>query len=153
MHPLLPLFTNSTNLEIDFGLDFIAGEFGLELPLVGEKNLGPLFEKSIGIYETNFELFDNTFQLGGFNQEKVNFKIGTVPELEQSQTQIRLLSTAFSQPVEDSFLSSQINRKKVHEPSSIIGLLTLGIFGGGLIFKKSEKSVKSIKNSKILVTK
>lgn len=147
------LFTNSTNLEIDFGLDFIAGEFGLELPLVGEKNLGPLFEKSIGIYETNFELFDNTFQLGGFNQEKVNFKIGTVPELEQSQTQIRLLSTAFSQPVEDSFLSSQINRKKVHEPSSIIGLLTLGIFGGSLIFKKSEKSVKSIKNSKILVTK
>jgi hypothetical protein len=112
-----------------------------------------LFEKSIGIYETTFELFDNTFQLGGFNQEKVNFKIGTVPELEQPQTQIRLLSTAFSQPVEDSLLSSQINRKKVPEPSSIIGLLTLGIFGGSLIFKKSEKSVKPIKKSKILVTK
>ena len=137
------LFSNSTSLGIDFGLDFMAGEFGLELPLVGDQNLGPLFEESIGIYETAFELFDNTFQLGGFNQEKVNFQIGTVPEFEQNQTQLGLLSTEFSQEVENSFLSSQITNKKVPEPSSIIGLLTLGIWGGSLIFKNQGNLSKS----------
>ena len=70
------LFSNSTSLGIDFGLDFMAGEFGLELPLIGEQNIGPMFEESISIYETAFELFNNTFQLGGFNQETVNFEIG-----------------------------------------------------------------------------
>ncbi|MDJ0516110.1 MAG: hypothetical protein QNJ74_07550 [Trichodesmium sp. MO_231.B1] len=38
------LFSNSTSLGIDFGLDFVAGEFGLELPIIGNQNLGSLFE-------------------------------------------------------------------------------------------------------------
>ncbi|MGD1702052.1 hypothetical protein [Dapis sp. BLCC M229] len=61
------LFSNSTSLGIDFGLDFVAGEFGLELPIIGNQNLGYLFEESIGIYETAVEVFHNTFQLDGFN--------------------------------------------------------------------------------------
>ncbi|MGD1804607.1 PEP-CTERM sorting domain-containing protein [Dapis sp. BLCC M126] len=141
------LFRNSTSLGIDFGLDFLAGEFGLELPIIGNQNLGPLFEESIGIYETAFELFNNTFQLGGFNQEKVNFQIETVAESLNNQPQISLLSAALAQPEKNSYLSNnnlrventEISKEvRVPEPSSTIGLLTLGILGSGLIFKNKK---------------
>ena len=131
------LFRNSTRLGIDFGLDFMGGEFGLELPIVGNQNFGPLFAESIGIYETDLELFDNTFKLGGFNQETVNFQVETMAEVTENETQISLLSAGLAQPV----LSSNITtNKKVRtpEPSSIIGLFSLGILGSGLILKQKK---------------
>ncbi len=93
------LFSNSTSLGINFGLDFMAGEFGLELPVIGNQNIGYLFEESIDLYETAVELFNNTFELGGFNQETVNFQIATVGEYWHIQAQISLRSAALVQPV------------------------------------------------------
>ncbi|MGD1713267.1 PEP-CTERM sorting domain-containing protein [Dapis sp. BLCC M172] len=141
------LFSNSTSLGIDFSLDFLAGEFALELPIVGNQNLGPLVEESIGIYDTAFELFNNTFQLGGFNQEKVNFQIETVAEDLKTEPQISLLSAVLAQSVKNSYLSNnnlrventEISKEvRVPEPSSTIGLFTLGILGSGLIFKNKK---------------
>ncbi len=143
------LFSNSTSLGINFGLDFIAGEFCLESPIIGNQNLGPLFEESIGIYDTAFELFNNTFQLGGFNQEIVNFQIETMAESLKTQPQISLLSASLPQPAKNSYLSNNNLRFKntevskevrVPEPSSTIGLFTLGILGSGLIFKNKKLS-------------
>lgn len=138
------LFSNSTSLGIDFGLDFMAGEFGLELPLIGEKNIGPMFEESISIYETAFELFNNTFQLGGFNQETVNFEIGieigNLQEDRSEQREISSRSAELSQLGENSFVSSQTTSERVPEPSSIIGLFTLGVWGVSLSFKNKENS-------------
>ena len=133
------LFSNSTSLGIDFGLDFMAGEFGLELPLIGEQNIGPMFEESISIYETAFELFNNTFQLGGFNQETVNFEIGIgIGNLQEDRSEQRGISSRsaeLSQLGENSFVSSQTTSERVPEPSSIIGLFTLGVWGVSLSFK------------------
>ncbi|MEM1171591.1 MAG: PEP-CTERM sorting domain-containing protein [Cyanobacteria bacterium P01_H01_bin.35] len=137
------LFSNSTSLGIDFSLDFLAGELGLELPVIGNQNIAPLFQESIDIYETAFELFNNTFELGGFNQETVNFQIPTA-EFWQSEPQISLRSAALAQPVRNSFLSSKVTKEVgVPEPSSIIGLLTFGMFGGGLMFKNKRNRAKS----------
>lgn len=135
------LFRNSTSLGIDFGLDFMAGEFGLELPIIGNQNFGPLFAESLGIYETAFELFDNTFKLGGFNQETINFQVGTRAEVAENEPQISLLSAVLGQPIKNSYLSSNISKSKevrVPEPSSTIGLFALGILGSGLILKQKK---------------
>ncbi|NEQ36605.1 MAG: PEP-CTERM sorting domain-containing protein [Okeania sp. SIO3I5] len=154
------LFSNSTSLGINFGLDFMAGEFGLELPIIGNQNLGPLFEESIDIYETAFELFNNTFELGGFNQEKVDFQIATVAESGNSQPEISSRSPRLYQPVKNSYLSNNIRvenievsqKVRVPEPSSTIGLFTLGILGSGLIFKQKKFiPFHGIQNSKFRI--
>ncbi|MGK7921485.1 MAG: PEP-CTERM sorting domain-containing protein [Trichodesmium sp.] len=135
------LFRNYTSLGIDFGLDFMAGEFGLELPIIGNQNFGPLFAESLGLYDTDFELFNKTFKLGGFNQEIVNFQIETTAEVAETEPQISLLSGGLAQPVPNSSLSSNMTKSKevtVPEPSATIGLFSLGILGSGLILKQKK---------------
>ncbi|MGB3511376.1 MAG: PEP-CTERM sorting domain-containing protein [Microcoleaceae cyanobacterium] len=138
------LFNNTTQLGIDFGIDVMAGEFCLELPFLGSPNVGPLFEESVGLYDTAFDIFDETFKLGGFNQEKVNFQIANIePSLNVAST-FGLLSAASVKPGENNFLSGNIMAKnadvsqevRVPEPSATLGLFTLGILGAGSILKR-----------------
>lgn len=141
------LFSNTTKLGIDFGLDVMAGEFGLELPFMGNQKVGPLFEESVGLYDTAFEVFDETFKLGGFNQEKVGFQVGTIAPSLNVTSKLSLLSAASAKPVQNSFLRNHIVAKnadvskevRVPEPGVTVGLVTLGVFGGSSMLKRSWK--------------
>ncbi|NEQ61801.1 MAG: calcium-binding protein [Moorea sp. SIO4A1] len=73
------LFSNDTDLGLDFNLDFLVGEVELELPIIPDLSFGPLFEDSVGIFDTSFDIFENTFDLGGFNQEEINFQVEVMP--------------------------------------------------------------------------
>ncbi len=74
------LFSNNTTLGLDFDLDVLVGKFGLNIPILGKKSVGPLFEKSIDILAPSYEVFDKTFRLDGFNSQQVSFQVETVPE-------------------------------------------------------------------------
>lgn len=74
------LLSNSTNLGIDFGLDFLVGEFGLRLPILGSRSIGPLFRDHIDVADTSFEVFDKDFTLDCFNQQTASFRAQVVPE-------------------------------------------------------------------------
>lgn len=73
------LFSNSTNLGLDLGLDLLAGQFGLEIPIIPDFSV-TLFEDSVDIVDTSFEVYDRTFNLAGFNQQQVSFQVEAVPE-------------------------------------------------------------------------
>ncbi len=76
------LFQNTTRLGFDFDLDVLVGKFGLNIPFLGNQSVGPLFEKSIDLFDPSFQVFDDTFKLGGFNSQQVSFQVEveTVPE-------------------------------------------------------------------------
>ncbi|MEQ9672514.1 PEP-CTERM sorting domain-containing protein [Coleofasciculus sp. G2-EDA-02] len=74
------LFNNTTSLGLDLGLDALIGEFDLELPVLPDISVEPLFEESVDIFDTSFEVYNNTFNLAGFNQEQISFQVETVPE-------------------------------------------------------------------------
>ena len=142
------LFSNNTKLGIDFGMDVIAGEFGLELPVIGNQNVGPLFEETLNFYHTAFDLFDNTFKLGGFNQEKLGFQVETIAPSVAS-TSSNLLSAASAQPIlQSNFVSKNMITKtknvsqqvRVPEPGIKVGLFALGILGAGSILQRRWKS-------------
>lgn len=147
------LFSNTTKLGIDFGIDLMAGEFGLELPFIGSQNVGPLFEENVGLYDTTFEIFEKTFILGGFNQEKVGFQVGTMtPSVDVAST-FSLLSAASAQPVQNNFLSNMNNHimaknadvsqeVRVPEPGATVGLFILGVLGAGSNLKRRSKREK-----------
>ncbi len=142
------LFSNTTRLGIDLSLDFLSEELGWELPIIGNQNLSPLFEESVWIYDTTFNLFDETFQLGGFNQERVSFQVGTLPAPWNNQPQIRLLSRSLAQPVQNNFFSCNIRAKntelpkevRMSEPSSTVALFSLGMRAGALMLKEKNFS-------------
>ena len=79
---VVALFQNTTRLGFDFDLDVLVGKFGLNIPFLGNKSVGPLFEKSIDLFDPSFQVFDDTFKLGGFNSQHVSFQVEveTVPE-------------------------------------------------------------------------
>ncbi len=69
------LFSNQTNIEVDPNIDILAGEFTLQGPFGLNESFGPLFEGNINPDATLFEVFDDTFDLGGFNQEIISFQV------------------------------------------------------------------------------
>jgi hypothetical protein len=71
------LFSNATSLGLDFDLDVLAAQFGLEIPLIDDVTVGPLVDESVDLFGTSFEVFSNTFPLGGFNSQMVSFTIPT----------------------------------------------------------------------------
>ncbi len=75
------LFSNETSLGLNFALDFLVAEFGLELPFIPDFSVGPLFEESLELFDTSFEVFDNTFNLGGFNQQEISFQVDIAEDI------------------------------------------------------------------------
>ena len=73
------LFNNTTNLGLDFDLETLVGEFDLQLPIISDISVGPIFEDSVDIFDTSFEVYNNTFNLAGFNQEQISFQVEAEP--------------------------------------------------------------------------
>lgn len=73
------LFSNSTSLGLDFGVNLTAGQFELELPIIRDFSV-TLFEDSVELFDTSFGIYNNTFNLGGFNQQQISFQVDTLSE-------------------------------------------------------------------------
>lgn len=76
------LFSNRTSLGFDLGLDVRAGEFGLEIPVIPDVSIGPLFQRDINLVDSSLVLYDQSFRLSGFNRQNLRFQVptATVPE-------------------------------------------------------------------------
>jgi Ca2+-binding RTX toxin-like protein len=74
------LFSNETNLEVEPNLDILVGEFTVEGPFGFNESFGPVFEQSFNLDATAIEVFDDTFDLGGFNQEKISFQVDVIDQ-------------------------------------------------------------------------
>ncbi|MEB3182425.1 MAG: hypothetical protein VKL59_25830 [Nostocaceae cyanobacterium] len=74
------LFSNRTSLGFDLGLDIRAGEFGLEIPVIPDVSIGPLFRRNINLVDSSLVLYDKSFKLSGFNRQNLSFRVATVPE-------------------------------------------------------------------------
>jgi Ca2+-binding RTX toxin-like protein len=74
------LFSNQTDLEVDPNLDILVGEFTVQGPFGFNETFGPVFEQSFDLDATTIEVFDDTFNLGGFNQEEVNFQVEVIDQ-------------------------------------------------------------------------
>jgi len=69
------LFSNTTSLELDIVLEVLAGKFGLDIPFLGNQSVGPLYEDSVNLFSPSFDLYNNTFNLAGFNQQSFSFQV------------------------------------------------------------------------------
>jgi hypothetical protein len=87
------LFSNETSLGLDFDLDIRAGEFGVKVPIFDDISVGPLFEESVDLFETSVEVFDNTFNLGGFNQQEISFQVDIVDKIFGTPNNDTLIGT------------------------------------------------------------
>ena len=74
------LFSNQTDLEVDPNLDILIGEFTIQGPFGFNETFGPAFEQSFDLDATTIEVFDDTFNLGGFNQEQISFQIEVIEQ-------------------------------------------------------------------------
>ncbi|MGB3534688.1 MAG: hypothetical protein WBA13_14380 [Microcoleaceae cyanobacterium] len=74
------LFSNQTNIEVDPSINILAGEFSLQEPFGFNQSFGPLFTENINLDETLFEVFNDTFDLGGFNQEEISFQVEVIDQ-------------------------------------------------------------------------
>jgi Ca2+-binding RTX toxin-like protein len=74
------LFSNQTDLEVDPNLDILVGEFTVQGPFGFNETFGPVFEQSFNLDATTIEVFDDTFNLGGFNQEEISFQVEVIDQ-------------------------------------------------------------------------
>ncbi|MGB3402540.1 MAG: hypothetical protein WBA77_07600 [Microcoleaceae cyanobacterium] len=74
------LFSNQTNIEVDPTINIQAGEFSLQGPFGFNQSFDPLFEGNINPDTTSFEVFNDTFDLGGFNQEEFSFQVDVIDQ-------------------------------------------------------------------------
>ncbi|MGB7442757.1 MAG: hypothetical protein WA919_16965 [Coleofasciculaceae cyanobacterium] len=79
-------FSNQTILGYDVDLDLEAlslnGNVHIPIPLLPDINrnfsLGPVYDRSLDILSGEFNLFDRTFDLSGFNQHSLSFNVAAV---------------------------------------------------------------------------
>lgn len=108
------LFSNTTSLGLDIGLEVLAGQFGLDIPFFGSQSFGPLYQDRIGLLNPSFELYKRTFNLAGFNQQSFGFQIPVA------------LGTGTGGTGGD-------GSAKVPEPSNIVALLGVALVGFRLL--------------------
>jgi Ca2+-binding RTX toxin-like protein len=74
------LFSNQTNIEVDPTINIQAGELTLQGPFGFNQSFEPPFEGNINPDETVFEVFDDTFNLSGFNPETISFQVDVIDQ-------------------------------------------------------------------------
>lgn len=72
---LTALFSNTTSLGLNVGIEVLAGKFGLDIPFIGSRSIGPLFQDRFDLFNPAFKLYNNKFNLAGFNQQSLAFQI------------------------------------------------------------------------------
>lgn len=115
------LFSNTTSLGLDVGLDVLAGKFGLNIPFLGSKSFGPLYEDSINLLSPSFDLYNNTFNLAGFNQQSFGFQIPVA------------LGAGGTGGTGGTGGSGNV---RVPEPSNMVALLGMGLVGFSIMRRR-----------------
>jgi len=102
------LFENNTELDLDFMVDLLVGEFGISAGWIDIDET--LFEQSFPLGDTSISLFSQVFDLDGFETQQINFSLP-------------LATTKTTIP------QSKETPMSVPEPGVLFGLMVLGTLG------------------------